>query len=347
MIGMKKALIAGKDENICGSILSCIHWDTLGYETVHLAIGEKMAVSLMNAYDYDVFCAEINDFPWKRLYGKLQDLSGKVDLILLGDDTAENIKMAFEAKATGFVALGENKKDKLTKILDEIHQRRQIAQNIAQFIDGSSGEEQILYQLNGNNVVYFENLFAELLNSSEDKAIIKAVCIKLGGIIYDYLESRGFKNVGLQRSATIRKIKEMRRISDIVNYVKERYINIFQFEAERNQDYYFTLTEGIKEYILNNYSGESLGVPKIAERFHFSANYVNGIFKSQTGETIPSFISNLRLNKAKNLLAETKMPIGDIALEVGYSRLTYFSRIFKKKYNISPMEYRNKFSSKT
>ena len=339
---MKKALIAGNDENICSSILNCIRWDTFDYETVHVAVGEKMALSLIKAWDYDILIAQVQDFPWKKIYDKMHSVSGRIDLIFVGDETLENMKTAFKAGAAGFILSDDG--EKLAEILESIQERIHTSSTIAGFISDSLIEDQVYFQLNGNNIAYFENLFDELLNSSEDKEIIKAVCIKLGGIIYDYLESQGFKNVGVQRSSAIKKLREMQRIPEIVKYVRERYINIFQFETERNQDYYFTLAEGIKEYILNNYSGEALGVPKIAERFHFSANYVNGIFKSQTGETIPSFISNLRLSKAKSLLTETKMSVGDIALEVGYSRLTYFSRIFKKKYNISPIEYRNKFS---
>ena len=215
---------------------------------------------------------------------------------------------------------------------------------IAQFLSDEQISEQIFFQLNGNNVPYFESLFDELSKSQEDKEIVRGICIKLMGLIYDYLGSQGFKNAGFQRNSSIRKIKEIPYISDVIAYTKDRYVNIFQFETEKNLNYYHSLTENIKEYILNKYTGEALGVPKIAERFHFSPNYVNGIFKSQTGETIPSYISNLRLEKAKKLLTETKIPISEIAIMVGYSRLTYFSRIFKKKYNLSPLEYRNKIS---
>ena len=187
-------------------------------------------------------------------------------------------------------------------------------------------------------------MFQSLKSFGESKELVRAVCAKLIGIIYDYLDDQGFKNAGLQRTSAIHSLSELSHISEVIEFTRARYINIFQFETEKNQDYYYALSESIKEYIKNNFAREALGVPKIAERFHFSANYVNGIFKSQVGETIPSYISNLRLSSAKKLLAETKEPISEIATKVGYSRVTYFSRIFKKKYNISPLEYRNKFS---
>lgn len=340
---MQKALIAGIDEKILKDVYSSVRWGNAGYDAAEVAVGEKDALRLIKERDYDVLILQGVDFPWEKVYRSAGNVSGRVDLILLcqSEDYAL-AKKALNAGASGLFTYKEVKE--MYKLLESIYNRRRSSSVIAGFLSDEHMTESIFFQLNGNNVTYFEGLFQELESSREDKEVVRAVCVKLMGIIYDYLEKQGFKNASLQRSSAIRKLGEMAHISDAIRYTKNRYINIFQFETEKNQDYYYALTESIKEYILNNYTGEVLGVPKIAERFHFSANYVNGIFKSQTGETIPSYITNLRLGKAKKLLTETKTPVSEIAIEVGYSRLTYFSRIFKKKYNISPNEYRNKFS---
>ncbi len=342
---MQKVLIAGIDEKILKDLYSSVRWGNIGYETADIALSGKDALRLLRTKDYDVLICLAEDFPWEKVYENAKLYLGKVDLILLCQSEDFSVaKTAFKEGVSGLFLISEIKDPSFSKFLEDIYSRRQSSSLIAQFLSDEQVSEQIFFQLNGNNVSYFENLFDELSNSKEDKEIVRAVCVKLMGIIYDYLERQGFKNAGLQRSRSIRKLSDILYLSDVIKYTKDRYINIFQFETEKNQDYYYALTENIKEYILNNYAREVLDVPKIAERFHFSANYVNGIFKNQTGETIPSFITNLRLGKAKKLLTETKMPISEIATVVGYSRLTYFSRIFKRKYNISPIEYRNKFS---
>lgn len=342
---MQKALIAGIDEKILKEVYDSVRWGNAGYDAADIAMGEKEAMRLIREQDYDVLILQGEDFSWEKVYRSAENISGRVDLILLceGEDFAL-AKEALKIGASGFFTYKEATKKELGKVLEDIYNRRRSSSVIAGFLSDEHISDSIFFQLNGNNVTYFEGLFQELETSREDKEVVRALCVKLMGIIYDYLEKQGFKNASLQRSSAIRKLGEMTHISDAIRYTKDRYINMFQFETEKNQDYYYALTQSIKEYILNNYAGEVLGVPKIAERFHFSANYVNGIFKSQTGETIPSYITNLRLGKAKKLLTETKIPVSEIATEVGYSRLTYFSRIFKKKYNISPNEYRNKFS---
>lgn len=341
---MLKALIAGKDKNICSAVLESVQWEKRGY-AAEIAAGEKAALEAAGRSDIDVLIAAADKFPWKRLYAGVKSISGNVDVILIcGNEKYETAKEALEVHASGIVLASELKGKRLHKILDEIYNRRQSSTEIAWILSDENASEQVYYEFNGNNILYFENLFGDLMACRADKEFIKAVCLKLIGMIYDYLENQGFKNAAIQRSSAIRRASEMTHISQIIQYTRDRYMNIFQFETEKNQDYYYVISESIKEYIKNNYSVEAIGVPKIAERFHFSANYVNGIFKEQTGETIPSYISNLRLNKARQLLVETGEPISEIAIKVGYSRPTYFSRIFKRKYNLSPIEYRNKFS---
>ncbi len=342
---MQKALIAGIDEKILNELYSSVPWGNSGYSTVDIAVSNKQALTAVREKDYDVLILFTEEFPWTEIYESAKNILGKVDLILIcqKEDFAL-AEEAFEHGATGLFSVTNMTGESFPKLLESIYSRRRSSSIIAQFISDEQISEQIYFQLNGNNIPYFESLFRALAMSQEDKEIIRSICVKLTGIIYEYLEQQGFKNAEHQKNSSIKRIGEIPYISDVVNYTKNRYINIFQFETEKKRNYYSALTENIKEYILSNYTGEMLGVPKIAERFHFSANYINGIFKSQTGETIPSYITNLRLNRAKKLLTETKIPVSEIALIVGYSRLTYFSRIFKRKYNISPNEYRNKFS---
>ncbi len=342
---MLKALLTGIDEEILKDVYNIVRWGNLGYDTVDLAFGEKDALKLVKSCDYDLLICLAEDFSWEKVCKSAKQCLGKTDLILLCKNEGVAVaKQAFSYGATGFFAVKDVKGKEFSALLEDIYSRRRNASLIGQFLCDEHIAEQIYFQLNGNNVQYFESLFDELSKNMADKEIVRAVCVKLIGIIYDYLESRGFKNAGVQRITSIKRLGEIPYLPDAIKYTKDRYINMFQFETEKNQNYYYSITENIKKYIINNYAGESLDVPKIAERFHFSANYINGIFKSQTGETIPSFITNLRLGEAKKLLTGTKIPISEIATIVGYSRLTYFSRIFKRKYNISPNEYRNKFS---
>ena len=65
-------------------------------------------------------------------------------------------------------------------------------------------------------------------------------------------------------------------------------------------------------------------------------------FKKHMGLTSIQYINNYRLEKAAYLLTSTNNSIMDISLEVGFDNLSYFNKLFKKKYNITPKEFRFK-----
>ena len=71
-----------------------------------------------------------------------------------------------------------------------------------------------------------------------------------------------------------------------------------------------------------------------------SSFYLSKLFKEEKGVTYINFISDKRLEKSRQMLAETDLSIKEITGEVGYNDQNYFSRIFKNKYGLSPKEYR-------
>ena len=64
-------------------------------------------------------------------------------------------------------------------------------------------------------------------------------------------------------------------------------------------------------------------------------------FKKETGMTITEYLANLRCTEASRLLKESAYPIQEIAAYVGYLDNNYFVKVLKKKYGLTPSEYRN------
>lgn len=84
---------------------------------------------------------------------------------------------------------------------------------------------------------------------------------------------------------------------------------------------------------------------QIAELVHLAPDYLSHLFKKETGMTLSDYIVEQRLLLAKHLLAHTKLPVGSIADKVGYSYVSYFNRVFKKAFDMTPVEYRRKTKS--
>lgn len=99
---------------------------------------------------------------------------------------------------------------------------------------------------------------------------------------------------------------------------------------------------GAAAYIEQNYS-ENISVAKLAEMSNYSVRQFIRLFKKAFGCVPTEYITNLRMQKARELLRGKTVSITDIALYCGYGDSNYFSRIFRKYNGITPSEYRARF----
>jgi two-component system response regulator YesN len=95
-----------------------------------------------------------------------------------------------------------------------------------------------------------------------------------------------------------------------------------------------------KKYIHNHYQ-ESLSLEDVAANVELTPTYFTKMFKEQTKLTFIDYVTDVRIEKSKELLLNTKLSLKEIAYEVGYKDPNYFSRVFKKWTNLSPKHYRS------
>ena len=98
--------------------------------------------------------------------------------------------------------------------------------------------------------------------------------------------------------------------------------------------------KAIEEYIRKNYHNPNLGLAMVSAEFNLSEGYLSAIFKKETGQNFMDYLTELRMNKAKELLCSDENSVQDVADQIGYRDLKYFSRLFKKTTGISPSEYK-------
>lgn len=89
-----------------------------------------------------------------------------------------------------------------------------------------------------------------------------------------------------------------------------------------------------------NHCRDEISVQEVADHAGFSLDYFNRIFLRHTGFTVMAYINYIRLKKAAYLLRDSKKSVLDIAIESGYDSHEGFAKAFKKRYGMSPSEYR-------
>ena len=95
----------------------------------------------------------------------------------------------------------------------------------------------------------------------------------------------------------------------------------------------------VLEYISEHYA-EELSIAQLAKLCFFSEYHFMRFFKRHMNMTSIEYLNQYRLEMASRQLAETNLSVTSIALESGFNNISYFNRVFKRKFGVTPMEYR-------
>ena len=94
-----------------------------------------------------------------------------------------------------------------------------------------------------------------------------------------------------------------------------------------------------REYVLAHYS-EPITLEQVCGQIGFSASYFSSLFRKETGENFLHYLTRIRMERARELLSGTSLPVSQISRQIGYNDPNYFIRIFKKETTLSPGQYR-------
>ena len=94
------------------------------------------------------------------------------------------------------------------------------------------------------------------------------------------------------------------------------------------------------DYIKWNHS-RGINVTDIADYIGISRTYLNHVFQKELGISSQKFLMDFRLHKAASLLTSSDLPVTEVSAEVGYDDSLAFSKAFKKKFGLSPKNYRS------
>lgn len=156
--------------------------------------------------------------------------------------------------------------------------------------------------------------------------------IKLG--VADYL-LKPFKDGELE-STIVKIIERNKRESER----KEQQNQELRLDAGDKSKY---IMDAIA-YVDANYANPNISVKAVADSLGISEGHLSHLFRKETDSTLIAFVTKKRMRVAMSLLQDYRHKVYEVAEQVGYRNITYFSATFKKYVGVSPSEYQNRYS---
>lgn len=134
--------------------------------------------------------------------------------------------------------------------------------------------------------------------------------------------------------------KDLQTVDGTKNYLAKILSKAATIREQSASNKYSDVVDDVIEYVNNHYSDEELSLNEVASVVNLSPNHLSTIFSQKTGQTFIKYLTDYRMNKAKELLKCTNKKSSVISFEVGYKDSHYFSFLFKKTQGVTPTQFR-------
>lgn len=158
-------------------------------------------------------------------------------------------------------------------------------------------------------------------------------------------EKIGFESGGMvyrfnMRSEYLDTVMNMRSYQELSEWFRSRISDICRSIFTKKEENTVDIIRSAQDYILANYN-KDLILDDVSKELQISPYYFSKLFKKRTGSTFIEYLTNVRIERAKEFLRNTNKSMKEICLDVGYSDANYFSRTFKKNVGVTPSEYKD------
>lgn len=164
----------------------------------------------------------------------------------------------------------------------------------------------------------------------------------------DEINAQRFEAVYIDFNLLAREIFELESLDEFQAKIMELLKAVIDRSGSVENEKQTALAEAVKEIINANYFDGGLYLPEISSRLNMSAKHIARVFKTVTDMTVTEYINEVRLKKAVEWLENSKLSIHEIIPKIGIDNESYFYKLFKMKYGVTPREYTlNKNSKKS
>ena len=200
-------------------------------------------------------------------------------------------------------------------------------------------KESVMKSIKDKNIIAVKEQLLVYLKRLEDEKsssafLAKYLILDIAKAIYQEFGTYN-ESMIMNTANNIMNSNDLKKVGEVLIRVLEE---IVELDREILPDTSATIIE-IKRIVKNEYMND-IGLDEIAEKVCLTSSYVSFIFKKETGSTLIKYLTDYRMKQAKELLENSNMKIVDIGKACGYSNQSYFNKLFKNYYGVTPKQYR-------
>lgn len=160
-------------------------------------------------------------------------------------------------------------------------------------------------------------------------------------ILFAFLQQKNIEARQLFQDSTSSELSRqaVQSIPDMLHWVRHVTDKAIGQVQEIEQSH--SVVEKARRYI-DGHLDQELSRETLAAQFYLNPDYMDRLFKKEIGMSMKEYLWNERLRVSEELLAKTDLPVTEIAMQVGYTSISTFTRLFKKHTDLNPSEYRQK-----
>ena len=215
-------------------------------------------------------------------------------------------------------------------------------------IDVSMISKRTIYNFMKHGTISEIDDLVEEFFASMGKEAVESVMLRQYVLVEALLSAVSLmESIGLSRDDISEKLGELtdpvrynESVDTAKSYARRLLTVMLEYRNKLSDQRYSDIIDKAQDYIRENYQNDDMSLQTVSSHVNVSSNHFSAIFRKETGSTFIDYLTNVRMEKAKDMLVTTSMKTSDVGFEVGYRDPHYFSYIFKKTQGMSPKEYR-------
>lgn len=185
-------------------------------------------------------------------------------------------------------------------------------------------------------------IFRDIREENIHPEILYVICVEMISVCMEFLVETGLTLKEVLPNDTVNIIDEIqskKSIYEMEKWVAGIFSDTLNAAKKIRCSKTSALIEGVKKYIRENYHREELSIDEMAKHLYVNYAHLCFLFKRDTGITINEYLTEFRMNRAKELFDGGNKLVLDVAARVGYADANYFGKCFKKYFGLAPSRY--------